>query len=228
MRCNGEVNAVILLSAGLQWVWLKGWCQWGFLRSLAWKQQLKKFIVIPVYEFTSIYFVTVNEESFAALGSHIGNFTTFHEISCITNCSCDATGLPVCKQSLPLSLSLQMVLEKVMEAGFLPYLLRWTSCPPWGWYSRCQVSHENSVISFFLAFSAYALFFWRCPAMRQALTIPALVAVWHSTNEPLGMIIILTELMRIRVENPNWIIHTLIYLYKWDVALWSASTSCFW
>lgn len=74
----------------------------------------------------------------------------------------------------------------------------------------------------------HVLFFWRCLAMRQALTIPALVAVWHSTNEPLGMIIILTELMRIRVENPNWIIHTLIYLYKWDVALWSASTSCFW
>lgn len=122
------------------------------------------------------------------------------------NRSCDATGLPVCKKSPPLSLPLEMALEKVMVACFLPCLIGWT-----GWCRRCQVRHKISVISLFLDFFAQSLFFWRCPAIKQALTLPAL---WHSANETLGMAIILTELMRIRVENPDWIIHILMYLYK--------------
>lgn len=95
------------------------------LRSLTWEQ----LFVIPVNEFTSIYSVTVNEESFAPLGSQIGNITTFHEISLKIVVVMQQVCQFAKKKSLPLSLPLQMALEKVTEAGFFLYLLRWTGCP---------------------------------------------------------------------------------------------------
>lgn len=66
-----------------------------------------------------------------------------------------------------------------------------------------KVSSEAQNLSDFLfpgLFCTFSVLFWRCPAIKQALSVPAL---WHSTNETLGMAIILTELMRIRVENPD-------------------------
>lgn len=128
MRCNGEVNAIILSTARLQWVWFKGWCQSGFFEIFDIRAAFLKAHSNSCKWNHPHLLCHCQWRIICSLKLPYRNFY-YISLNIFKSCSCDAACLPVCKQSLPLSLPLQMVLEKVMEASFLTYLLRWTSCP---------------------------------------------------------------------------------------------------
>lgn len=184
-----------------------------------------------------LYLSVCNEECLADLGCfQMGNTMKSHEMPSKFLVMVDW----VCQLAqfcmLPPLLPLQAAFDRILVGESFSHLPEQKDCSALrGWCRGLWMRQKctGSVIS--PSWSLHAPAFLQTPG--NALRTPAagwLVVEWQTTHETLETPIILTELMRIRVENWDQIIHTWcsnIFIQMRhttaDLPIQSASSSCF-